>query len=208
MSYGSGTTEDLIGEMEKASGQDLTDFFKDWYYGEGYPIYDIQWSHVGNHFSLHIKQTPSHPSVFFYNIRLPFIIHGKGKDSAFVREPLTRDNIFKLDLDFIPESVELDPHVWILHKATILKVRPTAGPEIQIFPVPAGNVLSVYAYQSLIEKIKIYDMAGRLILSKDYGVDGSVKEAQEVNIAKLSSGLYIVNVETESGNAIQRFFKQ
>ncbi|MFM9944346.1 MAG: M1 family aminopeptidase [Bacteroidia bacterium] len=208
ISYGFGTTTDLKKELEKASGQNLTEFFKDWYYGEGHPNYDITWSHVGNHIAIRIKQTPSHSSVSFFNIPLPFIIHGKTKDSAMILDPLSKDNTFTVDLNFVPQSVEFDPNVWILCKSTVLKIRPTNSPEIQLFPVPVGNTLSIYAYRGSIESVTIYDMMGRLVLIKDFVSEEIIKDSHELEVNKLSGGIYIVKIATEAGTAIQRIIKK
>jgi aminopeptidase N len=37
------TTEDLRDALEKASGQNLHDFFTRWIYGTGHPIYQMSW---------------------------------------------------------------------------------------------------------------------------------------------------------------------
>ena len=208
ISYGFGTTDDLKQELEKASGQNLTEFLKDWYYGEGHPVYDITWSHVGNHFSIRIRQAPSHPGVSFFNIPLPFVIHGKTKDTTMIFDPLSKDNTFTADLDFIPLDVEFDPDVWILCKSTVLKVRPSNSPEIQMFPNPAGNTLSIYNYRGNIGIVSIYDMTGRLVLSIDFESENNIKDSQEIDIGRLSAGVYSVRIVTEEGTAIQRILKR
>lgn len=207
ISYGFGTTDALKKELEKASGQNLNEFFKDWYYGEGHPVYDITWSHVGNHISIRIKQSPSHPSVSFFNMPLPFVIHGKTKDTSMVFDPFTKDNTFTADLNFVPQSVEFDPDVWILCKATVLKVRPTNSPEIQLFPVPVGNTLSIYAYRGNIETVTIFDVTGRLILNRDYKAERIINDSHELDVSQLSGGIYIIKISTESGTAVQRIIK-
>ena len=208
ISYGFGTTDALKKELEKASGQNLTEFFKDWYYGEGHPNYDITWSHVGNHISIRIRQTPSHPSVSFFNIPMPFVIHGKTKDTAIIFDPLTKDNTFTADLDFIPQSVEFDPEVWILCKSTVLKVRPTSSPEIQLFPVPVGNTLSIYAYHGNIELVSIYDLTGRLVMNRDLKAEKIIKDSNKLDVSQLSGGMYIVKISTEAGTVVQRIIKR
>ena len=208
ISYGFGTTDDLKRELEKASTQNLSEFFKDWYYGEGHPVYDITWSHVGNHISIRVRQTQSHPGVSFFNIPLPFVIHGKTRNTAIILDPLTKDNTFTMDLDFIPLDIEFDPEAWVLCKSTVLKTRPVNGPEIQMFPIPVGNILSIYNYRGNIRNLNIYDMMGRLVLNRDFESENSVKESQEIEVGQLSGGIYTVKVNTEEGIAVQRIIKK
>ena len=42
LAYDYAVTPDLIEHLEAVSGLDLTEFFNDWVYKQGYPIYSIQ----------------------------------------------------------------------------------------------------------------------------------------------------------------------
>ncbi|MCB0464960.1 MAG: M1 family metallopeptidase, partial [Aequorivita sp.] len=46
LAYGYAKTPDLIRNMENASGEDLSEFFNDWIYGQGYPRYTIFWNQL------------------------------------------------------------------------------------------------------------------------------------------------------------------
>jgi aminopeptidase N len=206
--YGFGTNAGLKNSLEDASGQNLTEFFNDWYYGEGHPIYTINWSHIGNHLSVQIKQSSSHPSVSFFNLPLPMIVRGKTGDTSLIFDPVSKDNTFTADLKFIPESLEFDPQVWVLGKSTVLKVRAENSPMIQVFPVPVENTLTVYAYRGNIEHVKINDMAGRKVLDIDFKAIDRLDDNQDLDVKSLAAGIYIVEVETEAGKAKQRFMKR
>ena len=205
--YGFTKTAELKRELEKSSGQNLTEFFNDWFYGEGHPIYDITWSHVGNHLTLRIQQKQSHPSVSYFNIPLPFTIKGKTGDTTLILDPVSRDNTFLIDLNFIPLSVDFDPEVWVLCKSTVLKVKSQNSPEIHIFPIPVENTLSVYDYRGNIQHIKIYDIAGRKTLDIDYKAIQQIRDKQELDLSTLAGGLYTIEVKTDIGMARQRFLK-
>lgn len=206
--YGFATTEMLKREFENTSGQNLTDFFNDWYYGEGHPVYEITWSHLGNQVTIRIIQKPSHPSVSFFNIPLPFLISGKTKDSSIVLNPFIKDTTFVVNLDFIPETIQFDPDVWILCKSNILKVSDENSPIIQLFPVPTQNLLSVYNYYGKIEAFKIYDLLGRLILENDYRAQQNLQDSQDIEVSQLTSGIYIISISTEHGAVNLKFVKE
>lgn len=206
--YGFGTTTGLKMELEKASGQNLNEFFKDWYYSEGHPNYDITWSHIGNHISINIKQTPSHPSVSFFNMPLPLVIHGTDKDTAFIFDPISKDNTFTADLGFIPKSIQFDPETWILCKATVLKVRHQSGSIMQLFPIPVDGTLSIYCYQGNINAVSIYDMTGRLAMQRDFKAEGFVTDSYDLDVHELARGIYCVKSFTDQGEAVQRIIKK
>lgn len=207
--YGFTRTADLKRQMELSSGENLTAFFADWFYGEGHPVYKITWSHIGNHLTLRIVQTPSHPSVSFFNIPLPLKITGKnGSDTLLILDPLSRDNTFLIDLNFIPQNVVFDPDVWILAKSEVLKVKSPESPEIHLFPSPVQSLLSVFDYRGTIQHIRIFDMAGRKTLDIDYKAIDRISDRQELLLEDYRSGLYTIEIKTDLGTARQKFMKQ
>src|SRR5690606_6209022 len=48
---------------EGFTGMDFTAFFEEWYFGEGYPTYSVQYSGVGTDVLVMISQGPSAPAV-------------------------------------------------------------------------------------------------------------------------------------------------
>ena len=67
LSFGFAKTDDLKRNLEAESGQDLKEFFDDWFYGQGYPSYNVQWTQIGNDYvKINMSQTTSHPSVSFF----------------------------------------------------------------------------------------------------------------------------------------------
>ena len=67
LSYSYAKTDDLKSIIEESTAEDVTEFFNDWIYGEGYPSYEINWSHnsQGN-LNLEVSQSQSHSSVDFF----------------------------------------------------------------------------------------------------------------------------------------------
>ncbi|MBL0027328.1 MAG: M1 family metallopeptidase [Saprospiraceae bacterium] len=67
--YNYARTTHLKSHLESVSGQDLTEFFKDWFEGEGYPSYQVSWDQSGGKTKIRLRQTTSHPSVGFLKCR-------------------------------------------------------------------------------------------------------------------------------------------
>ena len=69
LAYAYAKTEDYKAVMETTSGQDLTEFFNDWIYNQGYPSYDITWNQPNSsQVAISISQTQSHSSVSYFDI--------------------------------------------------------------------------------------------------------------------------------------------
>jgi aminopeptidase N len=118
--HGFARTSELKATLESFSGQNLTEFFNDWYEGQGYPTYDIRWSNNGAGVSIKISQTTSHPSVSFYEMPVPLRILGGPGQSMDVRlENTVNGQTFTVMPGFVATQVEFDPEKWLLAKSLV-----------------------------------------------------------------------------------------
>lgn len=206
--YGFGTTDILKNELENASGQNLKEFFNDWYYGEGYPEFDIVWSVKSDVISIRIIQKQSNASVSFFNIPLQFMVKGLSKDTVLIFEPIGKDNTFTAKLGFIAEKLVFDPDKWVLGKYNISHSVDETLPEVKIFPNPAINTLNIYDYKANILKVEVFDLAGKKVISEDFVETNNKRNFQSIDIDFMKSGLYISKIKTENGSVSLKFFKK
>lgn len=68
-----------------------------------------------------------------------------------------------------------------------------------IYPNPSKGTIELIGDESLIKHIKIYDNLGRLIKQLNERI------TKNIDLYELNDGIYIINIETESGNLNQRF---
>ena len=77
---------------------------------------------------------------------------------------------------------------------------------VAIYPNPARNVMNIGNSTNIqLERAAIYDINGRLIQTVDLSAMGT--EAS-VNVAHLASGVYMVQLQAENGQAIKRLVKE
>lgn len=120
LAYGFAKTPDLKQRLESASGQDLTAFFNQWYYNEGYPTYNIRWYTLGKTFNARIKQTQSHPSVSYFQMPVPIQLKDATHDTTVVFNNTANGQWFAVNLSFIPTQVVLDPQLWLIHAGDVI----------------------------------------------------------------------------------------
>jgi len=65
---------------------------------------------------------------------------------------------------------------------------------ITIYPNPANNIVNISGID--VANVKIFNNIGQLILN-EYNIN-------EINVSKLTNGIYILSVETSTGNTIQK----
>ncbi len=84
--YGNATGADFFDCIQKTYGKNLQWFVNQWYYGKGYPIYDIRWQQTANGIlNLKLNQKTTSNSIGFFKAKIPLAIHGENGETMFVR---------------------------------------------------------------------------------------------------------------------------
>jgi len=174
--YAFGTTDKLKAHLEHQSGLDLSEFFTDWYFGEGYPAYQLTWSHMQDSIMFSLGQQTSHPSVSFFEMPVPVHVYRDGEISEFILDHSYNQQRYSFYIGHASiDSVALDPDRWILSRNNTVEEIMTAvenGADVQqqlsIFPNPArcGEEVRLNFGQNHFSRISITDIYGRNVASK------------------------------------------
>ncbi len=113
--YGFAHTSDLQRNLDSVSGMDLTYFFKQWFYGQGYPMFTVQWSeNTNNYVNFTINQTTSDSSVLFYKVPLQLVFKNATQEKTVVIQDTVNNQQVSLDLGFQADSVLIDPQSYLI----------------------------------------------------------------------------------------------
>lgn len=207
LAYDYAHTPELIAHFEAQSGLDLTEFFDDWIYGEGYPMYEIAWNQDTNNVNLTVTQTTSMPtSVGFFEMLLPIRFVGTNGEVVDLNVDNTYNGqTFNLPTDFTVAEVLFDPEYNIISKfnSVVLSEKPKtlAESDIEIYPNPSDNKFYIKKPDGVaINHVKVYDVTGKLIVVTD-GV-------AEVDASYLATGVHKVLIETNYGTVQKSFVKE
>ncbi len=220
--YGFARTSDLIRNLQAVSGQNLTEFFNDYIYGQGYPSFDVsstQQDFTGQ-VSITIKQTQSHPSVSFFETPVPVKLISKrtGKDTTFVFN-LTQNNQtfiarFPATIGNI-DSIAFDPELWLLSKnnttkATILGATQEVDNEwiTRLTPNPTKDnlIVNFKGKKAELISLEIINELGQIIL-KNYINANFGDNSTALNVSNLPNGFYVLKLSTASKIGTQKFIK-
>ncbi|MFZ1687557.1 MAG: M1 family aminopeptidase, partial [Flavobacteriales bacterium] len=212
LAYNSALTSHLKAHLEATSGLDLTEFFEDWYVGEGYPTYTVQWSQDGGgNVQVQLDQTTSHVSVDFFEMPVPLRFWGGGVDSTVVLDHNSSGQLFSFHIPFQADSVQLDPDMWVVdgNSSIVLRV-PVAGfgnNKPVLFPNPVTDEAWAHLSRNMQGEIAItvYDATGRAVLRTHEVV---AEQRVPLSLGTLAAGSY--NVEFSNGEqvAMLRVVKQ
>ena len=199
-------TEDFIPIMETASGEDLTEFFDDWVYNQGYPSYTIEWSQITpTQLRFVVSQAQSHNSVSYFEAPLPIRVHGDGGEVLdFILDNTTNNEEFFRDVTFTVSQVEFDPETDLISKDnTVLLSTEEYIPDIEfkIFPNPVQAELQIQKPTQMdITAIKVFNILGQLVLEPEFN--------EIINVTSLSTGLHFIRFETNEGIIYKSLLKQ
>ncbi|TBR18924.1 MAG: T9SS type A sorting domain-containing protein, partial [Chitinophagaceae bacterium] len=196
IAYGFARTADLQRNLEQVSGKNLTEFFKDWYKGEGHPTYTIRWSQNKNNWAkINVAQMSSHNSVSFFEMPLALRFKKGSLEKTVLVNNTFNNQIFWEDIGFAADTVLVDPDYWILSRnnSTIKETSSLISNEIEVFPNPATTAISVSIKNPSAKKliVRLFKTNGQLILEKEFSTPGS-DEVFLINTSSFARGVYIL----------------
>ncbi len=205
LAYGFAVTDDLKAHLQTVSGLDLTEFFNDWIYNQGYPSYDIVATNttLGNA-RIVVNQTQSHSSVTFFEMPIPVRIFGAGgQQFDLVLQNTTNNQTFDVAVPFTVTGVTFDPNKHIIsdgNTAALSLGNNMYAYEIKISPNPAANLLNLdIPTQINLEKVIVFNNLGQRIFETD---------SPSFDVSKLSTGVHYLTIITSEGTYQKKFIKK
>lgn len=191
---------DVRNKFMQTSTIDLTPFFEQWYFGEGYPTYSIRYKQEANDLILQISHTASKPtSTPTFTNPIDVRIFRQGQTDTIIRFEITSNT----ELFVIPNfgtatgSMAIDPKNWIVNKVGTITMDNTIGltetqlsKELQIVPNPNNGVFSISNLEA-IAQIEVYQMNGKKVLSKTYSPN------EQIDLRAFGKGTYLVEIQTQ-----------
>jgi len=206
LQHGFAMTSDFKRHMEITSGQDLTEFFADWYYGQGFPTYTVeigQQSEMGT--SVTIYQIQSDTSVSFFEMPIPMKFFGAGKDTLIVFNHTSSGQVFLANPGFVIDSVLFDPDQWLVSADDSLslgKADLPAGKTLTITPNPASDYLYIQHNLGMVSSIEILAMDGKTEIYRSVNDENT---RIEVNVGWLKAGMYMLRIRYKEGTVNRKF---
>ncbi len=185
--------EDLKNVLENETGIEFDNFFTEWYYGEGYPLYTLEWSQQCTNLHLALTQTTSSSETPLFTIPMEFEVIYEDSTSFVVRKDVN-SNFCTYDVQIYGNviDVKLNPTSSILAEtySTEIGTANQCAKKFEIFPNPCTNgQVKIITNTNKKYQINIMNYLGKLVFSKTY----KDKESY-INIDNLSKGVYFINL--------------
>ena len=195
--YGYAVSSDFISSVEATSEINLTEFFNDWLFNEGYPSYSAQWEQPASELQIILSQSTSHESVdFFEGLITVRVIGDSGEVLDLVLEHNYNNQIYINDVGFNVSSLEINPNYNVVSKnnfAVNLSLNSfSINEELKIYPNPTKSNIEIKKPYSLkISNIELYNINGQLVSNYNY--------SKNLQLESLSQGQYFLKFYSNSG---------
>jgi hypothetical protein len=151
--YGFARTTDLKRNLEQASGLNLTYFFNEWFSGQGYPTYNVQWSNIGlGNVWIKMNQVTSHVSVPFFELPVALQFRNATQQATVVVNNLFNGETFIRPIGFVADTVFIDPEAWLITRNnTSVKLPAALAVILRNFNVTKNGCLAFIDFSTSVE---------------------------------------------------------
>jgi len=184
--------------LEESSGMDFTDFFNQWYFGAGYPIYEVSFEQQDQAVTLHSTQTTSSNQTPLFRMTMEYRLNYEGGDTVVRVFHGASEESYQFNIPHQISGVEIDPYNQVLDGvAEVKKSTPEETPVFSLSPNPNRGTFS-FRLQDVVDlesgarvSLEIFNSTGQLVHRASY--QGCLPYMEyPVNMDDPANGLYFV----------------
>ena len=197
---------DFRAVLEETSGMDFTDFFDQWYFGAGYPIFEVEWEQEGQDLTLHSTQTTSSSLTTLFTMSMEYrIIHSAGDTTVRVFHDENMET-YSFTVPYVVEEVIIDPDNHVLNQVAGSRKKTLSKDTdhlITLFPNPGRGEFS-FRYLSEEARdvtVEVFHSDGELIHTRIF--EGCLPYWDyNISPGKLEGGTYLVRFRSAAWNEV------
>ncbi|NCA77410.1 MAG: T9SS type A sorting domain-containing protein [Alphaproteobacteria bacterium] len=206
--YGSASAANFLTIAESVTGIDLTDFFEQWYYGSGYPVFNLHWNHTGDTLEIRSEQTTSTSITPLFRTTFDIRVYTPQGDTTIRLFQSGSNFTWNLPITGTVDSIAFDPDHWLIQQHTVhTSLGENQQPvQVQIFPNPTTGKVTliidpVYTGETI--QVQMIDLTGRVVL--DQQVMGAVAT---LDVTGLSPGIYYLRLVNRLDQQVMKIIKE
>jgi hypothetical protein len=203
--YSVATGNDFKNYLNTHSSVDFTDFFNQWYTGEGFPTFNIVWHQANDTVYFSSTQTTSSSVTPLFKMLMQYKLHYSGGDTLILVHQTANVNNYKIPTHRTITGLVIDPNNWVINGAGSVTVgiadqdNPVC---FSVFPSPCTDQLQLYFSNAPGKNVSIVisDITGRSVLQmQTNGVETLITTSE------LPAGVYLIKA-TDGVNSITKKF--
>ncbi len=184
----------------EANGINIDTFFRQWAFGEGFPVFNAKWNQKSNEVYIQLDQMTKVPSsVSCFTVPMEIKLYSPVGDTVIRVNTTDPNQLFRFTWTKPVSSISLDPEHWLLDSVgSIAKdMTLTAGQVVEtpvkIYPNPTNGDWTIENL-TVQSTLVLTDMTGRVLWQKS---GNGTKDT--VPAENLATGMYMLKVTDERG---------
>lgn len=180
-------------------------FFKQWAYGEGFPVYHAKWNQKGNEVYVQLDQTTKMPSsVACFSTPIEIRLRAGATDTLIRVTNDRNSQLYHFTWRKTMTGLNLDPNEWVLDsvagitKDVTLSSMEVPVNKISIHPNPTATSWSISGLTTQ-STLLLCDMSGKVLWEKQ---SSSISET--IPADDLPKGMYVLKIFTTEGELLVR----
>ncbi len=201
------TSLDFEHVAEQVSGQNFTDFFNEWCYGEGYPIYSLAWTQINDTVFLSLTQATSSTVTPLYKGNIEFKLQTTSGDTIVRLYNNQNAQNYSFVLHKQVFGVVIDPNNWIVNGvgSIVHGINVEDKPVFTIYPNPCKDVLKI----NFIKNIKNYQLNVVDVMGKRITFAKNLNGTQyNLDLKDIKAGIYFLEINDGINKSIKKFIKE
>jgi aminopeptidase N len=203
---------DFKSVLENTSGKDFTDFFNQWYFGEGYPVYNVVWEQEDDTLFIDAVQTVTAPSTPLFKMPMEYKVYYEGGDTTLIFYQQQNIQSFKIWFPDQVTGIDVNGDVNVLAKIESVRNGLATGnihkdgnsPLAAVITNPFYDHIRIeFAEPQSLKYITLYDISGRVILKQS-----TRNKSLLINTAGLNKGIYIIEINTADSSITEKLVKE
>jgi hypothetical protein len=199
-----GSASEFKASIESTTGMNLSSFFNEWYYGEGFPKYSTRWNSIGNDLLLEISHTASKPSVtttFTNPIEILFTRSSGGDTTIRFDINSNLDQFYIANIGSVTGIGEIDPFNWIINNTGTNVNDPSfitdvvtleQSNELKIHPNPTTDEIILEMEIVGSYSAELADLNGIVVEQKNFDSN------THFNLETLAQGIYLLRITNQN----------
>lgn len=194
---------DFKNYYQTQTGINATQFFNQWFFGEGYPTFNVKFYSAPNTCIIKSTQTTSFPSsvpLFITPMEYKLTRTGFPDTTVRVMHSTAIEN-YTFNLLGTVTSVVCDPNNWVINKVIGPAFDSSLGlnelgasvSDIKIGPNPTKGIFTINSTQGFNGRVLVLDINGKPLIEK------RLESETALDISAYANGIYLVKITDANG---------
>jgi len=210
-SFSTASITDLKTSLENFTGKNLTNYFSQWLFGEGYPVISAEYASNGTNLFLKVAHTTSSTVTPLFKTPLELKCSSPSGDTTFTIDITQNSNTLIIPTTKSITGLTIDPNNWLLNTVGTISFNPALislsldnialDNSIRIYPNPTTDYLQIENSSSEMTTLSLFDWNGRRLQHQ------TLNAMTIVDISALAKGVYLLEIRNATGKISRKVTK-